>query len=148
MAQPKTMNGTQLVIKLGDGAGSEVFTAKCTINAARGITFSSQSNEQIVPDCDNPDLPAWVERNRDGLSASITGAGVVDTSNLADFWAWYTQQESRNIQVLINVSSGDGGGYWGMAAILSEFSVNGERKQKALFDCTILSDGPVTWTSA
>lgn len=148
MTTPAVMNGTKLLIQLGDGEVSEQFPHPCMINAARGIAFSSSTNDQIVPDCDDPELPAWIDRDRDGLTASITGSGVLHTSGLNDFWEWFTQAESRNIRVKVDVASGVGGGYWAMAAHLTEFSVTGERKQNATFDCTIMSDGAATWVAA
>src|SRR5215207_4595016 len=134
MATPVVMNGNKLLVQLGDGEVSETFAHPCMINAARGIAFSSTTNDQVVPDCDDPDLPAWINRDRDGLSASITGSGVLSTTGLADFWEWFTQAESRSIRVKVDVTSGAGGGYWAMEAHLTEFSITGERKQNATFD--------------
>jgi hypothetical protein len=148
MAQPKTFNGTKLLVQLGDAASPEVFAAPCMINAARGIAFDSTTNDQVVPDCDNPELAAWIERSIDGLTATITGSGVVDTAGLADFWDWYIGGVSKNIRVKVDVPAVDGGGYWSMAAVLQSFNVGGERKQNANFDCNILSDGPVVWVDA
>lgn len=148
MAKPKTMNGTSLLVKIGDGGGPEVFTHTCLINAARGIQFTSTTNDVIVPDCADPEAPGWLERNKDGLGATITGAGVLATDLIEDFFNWYKGKDTRNIQVAVNVAGADGGGHWAMASHLTEFEVTGERANKAQFTCTILSDGEATWVDA
>jgi hypothetical protein len=148
MAAPKSMNGTKLLIMLGDGGGTEVFTHPCLINADRGIAFSGSSSDQVIPDCTTPDEPGWVIRTVDGLTASITGAGVVDTASLATFWTWFNSAIEKNIRVKVDVPLADSGGHWAMKAVLTDFSVSGTRNEKASFDCTILSSGAVTWVPA
>jgi hypothetical protein len=45
-----------------------VFTAYCTINAARGITFKGATNEFNIPDCADPDQIGWLAREKVSLS--------------------------------------------------------------------------------
>lgn len=146
MAAAKTLNGTKLLVQLGDGEVSESFWQWCLINAERGIEFTNTSSDQIIPDCTSPDDPAWVTRTVDGLSASVTGAGILDTDSLSLMWDWFESGLPKNIRVRIDALLADGGGYWGFACVLTSFSVTGARNEKATFDCTIMSDGPVTWT--
>lgn len=148
MAKPKTMNGTKLLIKLGDGGGPEQFAHPCLINAERGIQFSSNSTDVVVPDCDSLDAPGWNERFIDGLSAEIDGAGLLDTASIDTFWTWFSSGDSKNIQVVVDVDAADGGGYWEMAAKLSRFGVTGERGTRSQASVGIVSDGAVTWVDA
>jgi hypothetical protein len=147
MAEATVMNGTSLLINVGDPGGT-TFTHPCLINAERGIAFTSTTNDVMIPDCADPEKPAWIGRAKDGLSASITGAGVLDTPSLDDFWVWFQNENARIIKVKINVAGTAGGGTWTMDAHLTAFSVTGNRGSKAAFDCTILSDGSAVWTDA
>ena len=97
------VTGSKLLVKIGDGADPEVFTADCLINTSRGIQFQSDTNEFIMPDCDNPDDPAWKSVTKDGLSATISGAGMLYTASVSDWWNWYKGDIGKNIQFALNV---------------------------------------------
>ena len=148
MAPVSTMSGTKLVVQLGDGGGPEVFAADCMINTERGIAFSSDTNDFIVPDCDNPDDPAWKEVVKDGLSASITGSGLLHTVNTEAWFDWFKGSATKNCRVLVNVLAAAGGGYWAGAFHLTSFEVTGTRGDKAQVSVTMVSSGAVTWTDA
>ena len=60
-----------------------MFAHPCLINAKRGIKFTTSTNKVIVPDCDNPDDPAWQTVIKDAISASIDGAGKIGRVRLA-----------------------------------------------------------------
>ena len=62
MAAVKYTRGVKLVLKVGDGETPEVFTALCTINAERGITFNAQTNDATIPNCDALEEIAWLAR--------------------------------------------------------------------------------------
>lgn len=144
------INGSKLHVRLGDGATSELFVHPCTINTNRGIEFSSSPVETQVPYCPpDEELPGWIERAIDGLTASITGAGILDTGDLDTFWNWFTAGTSKNIHVEVDTTGALGGGYWSGAAVLSGFTVTGPgRREKTTFECTILSDGVWSWVAA
>lgn len=138
MAKPATENGTQLLIKVETSAGSGVFTHDCLINTDRGIQFSSDTNTILVPDCDNPDDPAWMERIKDGLSATITGAGVLDKASVAKYDEWMRDSASKNVRVYIGTH-----GYWAGAFHLTGWEVTGSRNEKQQVSITLESDGEV-----
>lgn len=148
MAKVKTLNGKKLLVQIGDGADPEVFAHDCLINTDRGISFSSETTRQTVPDCDNPDSPGWSELTKDGLSATINGSGMLHTASVEDWFNWFNSDDSKNIRVMIDVPGADGGGYWAMAAKLTGFEVSGSRTEKATVSVTIESDGVATWMDA
>src|SRR5690606_5262328 len=94
MAIVKSMSGTSLLVQIGDGASPEVFAADCLINTDRGISFSSDENRQIIPDCDNPDDPAWQTLDKDGLTATISGAGMLHTASVPDWNDWFNSNDA------------------------------------------------------
>lgn len=149
MAPVKTINGTQLLVQIGDGASPEVFAADCLINTDRGISFSSDTNEFIVPDCDSPDDPAWKETTKDGLAAAITGGGMLHSSSIPDWHDWFISKDTKNVRVLMNnVSLANGGGHWAGAFHLTSWELSGTRNEKATVSVTLASSGVVTWVPA
>jgi predicted secreted protein len=138
-----TIKGTQLKIEIGDGATPEGFEHPCLVNAKRGFKLEVSTNKIVVPDCDNPDDPAWQEVIKDVLGASIDGAGKLDTADVADYHAWLTSKDPKNIRVRLGTT-----GYWAGAFHLTTFEVTGDRGQLAECAITLESTGAVTFTPA
>lgn len=149
MALVKTINGQKLLVQIGDGGSpSETFAADCLINTDRGIQFSADANEFIVPDCDDPDAPAWKERTKDGLDATVTGAGMLHTSSVETWFDWFKSADTKNVRVKVDVTGANGGGYWQGAFHLTAFEISGARNEKATASVTLASSGSVVWTDA
>lgn len=140
MATPTTIRGTQLYVKIGDDASPEVFTHPCLINSERGVTFRSSTNDIVVPDCDNPDDPAFRELVKDALSMGVTGAGVLDNvlATIQAYTTWWKSDSAKAVQIWLGTI-----GYWQADMKLTEFEVTGERNNKAQVAITLESDGVV-----
>lgn len=138
------VKGTQLYIKVGDGASPEVFTHPCLINMKRGIKFQSSANKVIVPDCDNPDDPAWQETFVDGLNISVDGAGKLDAAAVPTYDTWWRGGEAKNVQVWLGTK-----GYWSVPMKLPGWSVDGDRNNYCDVSVTMESHGAGSaWTPA
>lgn len=149
MALVKAMNGTSLLVQIGDGAGPEVFAHDCLINASRGIQFQSETNRETIPDCTTPDSPAWSSLSKDAFSATITGEGMLHTSSVETWFTWFNGDIAKNVRVLFNgVTLANGGGHFAGAFKLTGWEITGERNQKATVSVTLESDGPLTWVDA
>lgn len=140
MAQPATISGTQLLIMI-ETETAGVFEHPCLINAERGIVFAADANSEVVPDCDNPDDPGWKEVTKDGFQATITGAGVLDTTNIPLFDAWFRVDEVKSVKIQIGATPSIG--TWTGDFKLTEFGITGNRGEKANATVTMLSDGVV-----
>lgn len=139
-----SINTSKLLVAISNGNSPETFSHPCMINTNRGIQFSSNATETVVPYCPpDEDLAGWIEREGDTLSAAISGAGVFDSAedDFETFNDWYMAQESKHVHVIIG-ALGYYDGYW----LLTAFGINGPgRREKVQFDCSMLSDGPLTW---
>lgn len=144
MAATKHARGVKLLLKVGDGASPEVFSTFCSINTARGISFSSTTNDFNIPDCDDPDKIAWVAREKDGLSVGVTGAGILNTPDVEEFYEWFASPDSKNCQVVVDVPSADGGVIFEGAFHLTDFEITGDRSGKMECSLSLASDGEVT----
>ncbi|WP_441280085.1 phage tail tube protein [Bradyrhizobium sp. 63_E2_N1_3] len=136
MAAIQKIRGTQLFIKVGDGASPEVFAHPCLINTKRGIQFQSSTNKIITPDCDNPDDPAWTEAIKDSLGATINGAGTLDVASVSSYDAWFRSPDSKSVQVWLAAL-----GHWGGFYHLTNFEITGDRGALAEASITLESDG-------
>jgi predicted secreted protein len=138
-----SMRGTQLLIKVGDGASpSETFTHPCLINAKRGVSFEVSTNKIVVPDCDNPDDPAWQQVIKDVLGCTIDGAGKLDRAGVSTFYAWLQDKDPRNVQMWLGTF-----GYWAGGFHCTKFAVSGDRGALAECDLAMESEGTVTFTT-
>ena len=43
-----SVKGIKLVLKVGNGATPEVFTARCSLNAQRGIKFTADLQDTVI----------------------------------------------------------------------------------------------------
>jgi len=151
MAGPDTLNGAQLLVQIGDGeTPTEAFAHDCLINAERGIVFSVDTNEEVVPDCTNPEDPAWKIVTKDGLSGQITGSGKAHTTTLKSvWWDWFTGKDPKNCRVKLNgVTLAKGGGHWAGAFHCTNLELTGDGKALATASVTLMSTGPLTWVPA
>lgn len=150
MAKVSSIRGTKLLIKVSDGGSpTPVFAHPCMINSDRGISFTASTNDQEVPDCDNPDLMAWAEREKVSLSAQISGNGILHTKDISFFSDWLQSPDSIAVRVEFDgVDEDDGGGWWAGNFHCTGFDANGGRGKKAEGSITLISDGPVVWVPA
>ena len=148
MAKPTTVNASKMIIKVGDGATpTEVFTAPCGMTT-KGINFTKDVNEVNVPDCADPDAPAWKERAVVAMSAEISENGILDMESLDTWQDLLDDGLSRNFQIWLDVPAAEHGGHWDGKFLLTGFNVTGEQGNKVQVAITTQSDGPVVWTPA
>lgn len=134
MAKAQTIGFEKFLIKVEDVVDSGVYRKPCALNS-RGFKRTAGMSESQVPDCQDENAPAWVERDTETMSASISGAGVVDDADF-DFWdSWFEDQLSRRVRVIL------GDRVWQGFAKPSDLELSGERKKRTTFTVTISSDG-------
>lgn len=102
MAAIKTTRWSKLVLKVGNNASPEAFTALCSINAARGITFSTTLTEDTIPDCDDMEAVMWMIREKASISVEVTGGGKVDKANVKTFVDWAKDKDTRTCQIVLD----------------------------------------------
>lgn len=147
MAQATVMSAGKLFISLGNGASPEVFTAPCGLTT-RGLALSKNVNETVIPDCADPDLPAWVGRDVVSLSGEVTGTGVLAVEAIPTWQNAFNTTASFNARIGLNVPLAQNGGYYQGKVHLTNFSIGGEQGNKVTVDVTLVSDGVLTWVPA
>jgi hypothetical protein len=139
MARPTTFPFKDFIVQLGDGGAPETFAKPCGLTS-QGISFTKETNETTVPDCDDPDLAAATERAVVSTSATFSGEGILAAEALPDWWAFYELNGSRNVKFELV-----GGGTWTGKMILSTFNPTAALGEKVSVSVEMVSDGPVTF---
>lgn len=150
MAEAVTVAGKSLLIKVSDGATpTPVFSHPCLINAARGIQFSSASNERKIPDCADPELIAWVKIYKVSLSAKISGSGVMNTPDNVFWFNWFNSDNAKAVRVEYSgVTLANGGGWWAGNFKLTDYSNEGDVGDETQASVSLASHAAVAWVPA
>ncbi len=117
MAKPTTGAFSKLLILLGNGASPEVFAAPCGLTS-KGFEISATSGDIQVPDCDDPDAPAWTERVVKALSAGVSGSGIMAVESFDTWNDWALSGLAQNVRVKLDLP---GLGYYSGRFILTKF---------------------------
>lgn len=143
MAKPTTLSYAKMIIYVGDGAAPEVFASPCGLTA-KGLDFAAQASDVVVPDCDDPDAPAWIERATRSLSGKITGSGILAVEAFNIWRDWVLSGLPKNCRVQF---VGSGLGYYAGSFLLTACSYKGNQGEKVTVDVTLDSDGQITFVS-
>ena len=151
MAQPATTSFGRFLVELGDGATpTEGFTSPCGFTN-KGFELTAAVSEINVPDCDNPEAPAWVQRGVTSYSAQITGSGVMALGSAKTWRDWFLSGVTKNVRVHINESAANNGGYYQFPALLTTLGASvalGSDGNKVQQSVTIQSGGTVVFVPA
>jgi len=147
MAKPVTVKGTKVRLLQGNGASPEVFSSYCGLTA-KSINFQTNTNETFVPDCDNPDAPAWRELAKSGRYVSISGSGLLNMASLESFQAAYDEDETATYRFEISVPALQHGGHWEGQFMLTNFQITGNDGELTNVEVTLESSGEVVWVPA
>lgn len=148
MALANTIEGSQILIKVGDGGDPETFSHPCLINSARGLVLTAGTTERAVPDCSDPQLLQWIKRKKNSLSGSINGAGVLHGPNYKDYFNWLKSKDDKNIEICLDVLAAEGGGKVYGAFHLTTLELNGDNEGFAEVSIQLDSNGELDWTDA
>ncbi len=132
------LRGTQLYIKVEDDASPATFAHPCLINSKRGIKFNADTKKSIIPDCDNPDDPAWQTAFKDALSAVIDGAGKLDNkvATIQFYDSWYRSPNTKRVRVYLGTV-----GYWEGEFMLTNWNITGDRGENCDVEISLESHG-------
>lgn len=146
MAQPTVLSFGKGLVYLGDGdPEDETFAKICGFNSI-SLAIEKDTNDVTIPDCDDPDAPAW--RATDVLSLAWTSEfeGIMAKEAEPTLWAAVNRAEATNIRIrLVGFGSGVGTPdlqFSGAAHIAA--TISGERGSKYQISVTATGDGALT----
>lgn len=148
MAQAKTLRFAEQALLLGDGATpDEVFSAPCGFTEL-GMTVNIETNTTNVPDCEDPDLPAWLQSDEVSKQMVLSGNGVIDTDALVTWREWLMEGGERNVRWMTEGTNAEANGYFQAPAILSTYEETGNRGERWSLNIGLTLNGAPTWTEA
>ena len=147
MALAKTLKFGQQVVLLGDGATPEIFSAPCGFESL-SLSVNIQTSETNVPDCADPDLPAWLVSSEVSKQMVITGEGVLDTDTMQMWREWLADGGEKTVRWKTSGAKADGGGHYEAPGIMSEYSERGPRGELWQIGVKINLNGKPPWTDA
>lgn len=142
MTKPTTLRGSLMLLQIGDGASPETFDSPCGLTA-KSFSRTSTVNDVTVPDCDDPDAPAWVERVKDALAGTVSGSGILAKEYLAAYEAFLASLDPRNVKITLDYASGPIE-YTG-AFHLTTFTITGERGSNVNVELELQSHGEIIY---
>lgn len=141
MAKPTVIEGTKLLLLVGDGASPEVFGEPCGLTT-KAFNIAASTNTNLIPDCDDPEAPAWESTDINGMSAVVSGNGIMAVEAFKKWNDWMLSSQGKNMQ--IKLDHPDLGHYVGSFK-LTQCNFSGTRGNKVLVDISAKADGEVTW---
>lgn len=142
MALPTTYVGTTVALYLREGVSpSFTYVRPCGLTS-HTITFSKQTTDIVIPDCDNLEAAAWVGRGVDSLDLSGSGSGVLAAEAVEDWWDAFSSDVSIPVRIYIGAPDDTTNGHtWSGNVHITQFEVTGERGGKAQVNISFASDG-------
>jgi hypothetical protein len=147
MALAKTLRFGQQLLLIGNGAEPEVFAPLCGFTSLN-LTVNIETSSTNIPDCEDPDLPAWLASDEVSKQMVLGGQGVLDTDAVQIEEDWILEGGEKNFRWLREGSAANGGGYWSAPGILSTYEQTGERGQRWNRNVGITLNGRPTFTPA
>jgi len=138
------LKGGQVFVYLGDNSNPIVYTAPCGFTS-RSLSFSRSLNETLLPDCDNPNAPGWFERDVTSLSMSISGEGVLASSNI-DVWM-STFKTALPVKVKVELLFPNKKHTYTGEMQLESIEVSGSRGETVSLNVSMQSSGEITHVS-
>lgn len=139
-------SGEQLLIKLGDGGGPEVFAQPALVNADRALKMSTSEVAVEIPRTDNPSAPAKTVRQVTATDWEVTVSGIMNNGDDKTWADWLMSGVAKNIKVVNNAT---GALTLTGPALCTDFNPTGKRGGKVEFQATLKgADLPTTSASA
>lgn len=145
MALAKTLRFGEQLLLWGDGNNPETFTPLCGFTSLE-LTVNIETNSTNVPDCDDPDLPAWLRSSEVSKQMQLGGNGVIDVNALNEFKRWIMEGGEKRFRWLTDGDENpESNGYWEAPGILSAYGQTAERGLEWNQSTTILLNGRPTY---
>ena len=134
--------GRLLIIKIGDGASPEVFSALCGVQT-RKFNLSANEVDTTIPDCANPDKTPQKTVEPGIKNRTFTGSGkFVKSANTTAFMQHVIDATKFNAQVVVP-GLGEFEGEW----MVSDFELSGEQEGNMDFSATFAAAGALEFTA-
>lgn len=137
------------IVKIGDGAGTEVFTIACGLQDVNVNTVANVQ-DRFSRDCAKPGSIPVRKVKATGTQMDITGSGLIDKAQIAIYQA--ALGKSKNYKIELYQDDGtDAGtlmGTYAGAYMMTATNQSVPRAGTASAEITLQNNGAWTWTAA
>lgn len=141
MAKPTTVRFGKFFVRISNGDLPPKFIAPCGFTS-KSFSRSKTLSDIIIPDCDDPDHPVWLERDVISLSSTINGEGVLSKTALPYWEQAFDSGESFECEIEMQYLDGESDLYIGRFHIES-LEITGSQGERVTISVTMQSDGEV-----
>lgn len=134
--------GRAMLVKIGDGAGSETFATLCGLTS-KTLTINNERIDVTAPDCTTPEGALWLESLGGIKSVTVSGAAVFKDraeETRANTVAMAADPKA-NFQIVIPAFGTYQGSFY-----VDSLEYGGEQSGGVTYSISLTSDGPVTFT--
>lgn len=142
MTTPTTLRFGKFKIYLEDPDAPGTYILPCGFRD-KSMDLDAATQEEALPDCDDPDAAAWLARAVSTLSATVTGNGLFAIESYATWRRWMLAADSRNVRVVFDDVAA---GYYQGAAVLTKLGHAVQLGQRIQASVSLASDGAWAWT--
>ena len=137
------------IIKMGDGAGSEVFSAICGMQDVR-INNTASTSDRFVRDCAKPGEVPKRYTQTNGIQWDITGSGLSNATQVATLMAAIGKKKNYKVECYDDDGTDTGAliGTYAGSLTLTANNINLTREGQATAEVTLASNGTITYTAA
>lgn len=137
------------LIKIGDGATPEVFTAICSIENV-SINDTANTTDRARRDCAKPGLPAVRRVKVTSTQVDVTGSGGIDKAQIDTLRDALGLSKNYKVE-LYQYDGSDTGDLYGTYAgkfVLTSNNLSLDANGDGNGEINLASDGTIAWTAA
>ncbi len=136
--------GRALLVKIGDGAGTEAFANLCGLNS-KTMTINNSLIDVTTPDCTTPAGVMWTESLNGVKNLTISGDGFFEDSvtELRMNTVAMQADPKCNFQVVVPAFGTYAGTFY-----IESLEFGGESQGGVTYSLSLASTGAVTFTAA
>lgn len=136
--------GRLMLVKIGDGAGSEAFTVLCGLNS-KSLTINNEEFDVTTADCETPGGALWTEVMGGVKRVAVSGNGFFkdEAAELRLNTVAMAADPIANFEIVVPSF-----GTFAGAFFLSSVEYGGERDGGVTYSLSLASSGAVTFTAA
>lgn len=136
--------GRALLVKIGDGAGTEAFANLCGLNS-KTMTINNSLIDVTTPDCTTPAGALWTESLNGVKNVSVSGDGFFEDSvtELRMNTVAMGADPKCNFQIVVPAFGTYAGSFY-----IESLEFGGETEGGVTYSLTLASNGAVTFTAA